>query len=135
MRRRLIAAVLLLNLVSWANSSAFCLSGLATMAARAASSVAAASSHTPHHPCCPRVQAKAAADTWTPLQPCDHGHRCCFVQNPQIPSNLPEGPRPAGQAASVANSPHAITVPVVAISTPQVKTARSYSKLSTVLRI
>lgn len=134
MRRRLIAAVLLLNLVSWANSSAFCLSGLATMAARAASSVAAPS-HTPHHPCCPHVQAKTAADTWTSSQPCDHGHRCCFVQNPQIPSNLPEGPRPTGQVASVANSPHAITAPVAAISTPHVKTARSYSKLSTVLRI
>jgi len=135
-KRRLIAAVLLLNLVSWANSAAFCLSGLAVMATHAASMLSTArSGATPQHPCCPHAQAKTAADTWTPLQSCEHGHRCCFVQNPQIPSNLPESPRPAGQVAAVANNAHAMTAPVAAPSTLQVKATRSYSELSTVLRI
>jgi len=132
---RLIAALLVLNLVGWANSAAFCLSGLTVMAAHAVSHVAAASSHTPQHPCCPHLQTRAASDAWAPVPACELGHRCCFVQNPQIPSNLPESPRPAGHIASPANSPHAMTIPVASGSTPQPKAARSYSELSTVLRI
>ena len=135
MKRRLIAALLVLNLVGWANSAAFCLSGLTVMAAHAVSHVAAASSHTPQHPCCPHVQARVASDAWVPLQPCEHGHRCCFVQNPQIPSNLPESPRSAGQVASVTNSSHAMSLAVATRSTPKVQAARSYFELSTVLRI
>jgi len=133
LKRRLIAALVLLNLVSWANSAAFCLSGLGVMAAHIAPATRA--SQAPQHPCCPHVQAKTASDTWTPSQPCEHGHRCCFMQNPQIPSNLPESPSPAGQVAPVAHSPYAMTVAVATFSTPQVKAARSYSELSTVLRI
>jgi len=132
-KRRLIAAVLLLNLVSWANSAAFCLSGLGTMAAHIAPATHA--SQAARHSCCPHAQAKTPSDTWTPSQPCEHGHGCCFVQNPPIPSSLPERPRAAGQVAPVAHSPHAMTVAVATFSTPQVKAARSYSELSTVLRI
>jgi len=132
-KRRFIAAVVLLNLVSWANSAAFCLSGLGVMAAHIAPATHA--SQAPRHSCCPHVQAKAASDTWTPSQACEYGHRCCFVQNPQIPSNLPESPGPAGQVASVAHGPNAMTAAVATPSTPKVKVARSYFEFCTVLRI
>ena len=139
MKHRFIAAVLLLNLVSWANSAAFCLSDLATMATHAASMLATAHpGHTQQLPCCPHVRANSAADTWTSSQPREHGHRCCFLQNPQIPSNLPgrsENSRPNGQVAAVVNNPHTVATPVEASATLQVEAFRPNSALSTVLRI
>lgn len=132
MKSRLIAAALLLNLLSWANSTAFCLSGLATMALHSTS--VASPAQALQHPCCPQAQPKPASDAWTPSQPCEHGHRCCFVQNPQIPSNLPQGPRQAGHVAIVANSSYVAIVSTQPVSTLPTNPFRQPSELSTVLR-
>lgn len=138
MRRRFIAALLLLNLLSWANSAAFCLSGLATMATHAAKLANAQPSHKLLHPCCPRVQANPATDSWTRSQSYEPGHRCCFVQNPQIPSTLPgrsEVARPNGQVAAIANNPDEAAIPVHTLATVRAEAFRPNSAFSVVLRI
>lgn len=138
MKRRFIAALLLLSLVGWANSAAFCLSALARMVTHVAITVAA-DSHSPHHPCCPRVTAKPAVWVWAPAtEPCQNGHRCCFVQNPQIPSNLPgrsETSRADRQMIAAADVLRPDAILAGTLVTPQAGMLHSPSLLSTVLRI
>jgi hypothetical protein len=140
MKHRFIAGVLLLSLVSWANSAAFCLSGLSTMATHVASMVGIThATHSQQHACCPKIAAKPAADNWTPSLPSDHGHRCCFVQNPQIPSNLPGGTTenrsPHGLAVAYLNVPGPSTAALPDSAILQVQAFRSPSTFSSVLRI
>jgi len=138
-KRRFIAALLLLSLVGWANSAAFCLSALARMVTHVAFTPAADSNHSQHHPRCPRVTAKPTVQTWAPSsQPCETGHRCCFLQNPQIPSNLPgrsENSRADRQIVATAVVPAPDAIRAEALSMPQTDVFRAYSQLSTILRI
>ena len=134
MKHRFIAAILLLSLVAWANSAAFCLSGLSAMA----SHVAAAVGMSPQHTCCPHPTAKLPAKDWTQSQSSDNGHRCCFVQNPQIPSNLPgrsQNSNQCGPVATLPQLPGMATASHAAIATSAIDGMRTSSQFSTVLRI
>jgi len=137
-KRRFIAVLLLLSLVGWANSAAFCLSALTGMVTHVATTLVAHSGHT-HHPCCPHITARAAAWVLAPAsQPCENGHRCCFVQNPQIPSNLPGRFEDSSadrqmNAAGSALTPDATLTET--LGAPRVRVLHQYSPLSTVLRI
>ena len=131
---KFIAAILLLNLVAWTNSAAFCLSGLSAMA----SHVAAAAGISPQHPCCPHPTAKPAARDRTQSPSSGNGHRCCFVQNPQIPSNLPGRAQNSNQRGPVAilpQLPGMATTSHAAIATSAIDGLRTNSRCSTVLRI
>ena len=138
MKRRFIAALLLFSLVGWANSAAFCLSALTGMVTHVATTLAAHSGHN-HHPCCPRVTAKPVVRVWAPSSlPCETGHRCCFVQNPQIPSNLPsrsENSRADRQMIAAASVLRPDVILAETLVTPEGIVAHSPSLLSTVLRI
>jgi len=88
-KHRFIAAVLLLNLVGWSNSAAFCLSGLGRMASQLTSALKTGHMTGPRlHACCPRPQSKPQSGNSAGSTPSVPDHRCCFVQNPQIPSSL-----------------------------------------------
>jgi hypothetical protein len=131
--KRLIAALLLLNLMSWANSAAYCLSGLGRMAPHT-SRMMAANSHA-QHSCCPHDKATTKTHTLTALAICHQGHNCCFVQNPQIPSNLPEGPTMIGQ---VIHTTHEIFIAAISAGSATVQsfeTFQPYSSFSTILRV
>jgi hypothetical protein len=131
--KRLIAAVLMLNLVSWANSAAYCLSGLGNMA-RHAAMVASVSSHS-QHSCCPQRKTQSDRQTVSAAEICHHGHECCFVQNPQIPSNLPEGPREIGQATPAVGEIFITAIPAESTAAESFETFQPYSSFSSILRV
>jgi hypothetical protein len=133
-KHRFIAAILLLNLVAWANSAAFCLSGLSAMASHVAAAVGIA----PQHPCCPHPTARPPAKNWMLSHSSGNGHRCCFVQNPQIPSNLPGRTQNSNQRGPVAILPQLPEMAMpsqAAFATSPIDSLRTSSQFSTVLRI
>ncbi len=139
MKQRFIAAVLLLNVVSWANSAAYCLSGMGRMASQITGVLKSGHATSPQtHACCPHLPSKP--ESRDSAVPASEGidHRCCFVQNPQIPSNLPAKSRssnPYGQSLAGSNE---VSIPVLATIDSEVLPAavfRNCSTLSTVLRI
>jgi hypothetical protein len=133
-KHKFITAILLFNLVAWANSAAFCLSGLSAMA----SHVAAVVGISPPHSCCPHPTTKLPAKDWTQSQSSDNGHRCCFVQNPQIPSNLPGRSQNSDRHVGIISASYMTNSPTADFGVPAILRVDGFhqaSRFGTVLRI
>ena len=136
-KQRVISAWMVLALVSWANSSAYCMAGLSHMVAMVTGTQTAVAQHA----CCPHLHQQSTPapgqENWG-VPPLPQNHRCCFVQNPQIPSNMPKGVRDSATSGLVARFTTTFSlpeVPEINSSLPNSSFPLSSAPLNMVLRI
>jgi len=140
MSRRLLAATLVLTLLSWLGALAQPMPhehGKASVAATAP----AAHDHNAIHRCCQPPRAFSFPVAMLPLvpanMPCGGEHSCCIRPGPQNSPNLPSttgNRRPAAEAVDSLQSENSAPNATLAFGAFRFATVRPYSAFSTVLR-
>lgn len=111
MKNRWIAGLLLLTLLTWANSPAWPGPEPASRQI-SASAVAPEHQHSPgngHHSCCPNKPLQITLQApLSPAMPCGDHHRCCILQSPGAPLGLPVSSERSRPGADIAISAVAV---------------------------